>query len=496
MPGSIKSLKRKPTAKSAAKRIGRMFKRTNSEDPEMTAAMDTGSPKASFDAPRPSTSSRFSISSRMTSRDDAEATPRGSKDQSRVFASWFEPSTPKKEKGPQEVAPPPLVSAYSEPILDHVKPLEPMVPVESIEPPKTEGFPFPAPPQTDHEPKATDTTPKKQIEPLRQPGNVDIKAPEQPVLVATTPQASRPLPSPPVAKPVIYEPESPILPAVSRAEPEQKPIPTPTDESKIIPKTELGYEQKNTAQPKPTAKTIPKTEPAEQQDISLPKMRHLSKSPDLPSQVPKSHITTARKTSMPRPTVEDEPQIVKPAKAPKEHSRKDRKTRLETVPKTEPKSLPSKPPRKETKSKAQLPVISENRVPAPIVPEAMRKYAEPKDSVKALAAPTIPSPAKISSIPAPAPTYVPKAATYTAKHSFAPSILFQPSRIVYFPDTAPAPKTVRPPITARAPIIASKPEVVVSILTRAAPKSVPAPSIASTPVRAHSPLTSWIMSSA
>ncbi|PTD12334.1 hypothetical protein FCULG_00004262 [Fusarium culmorum] len=434
MPGSIKSLKRKPTAKSAAKRIGRMFKRTNSEDPEMTAAMDTGSPKASFDAPRPSTSSRFSISSRMTSRDDAEATPRGSKDQSRVFASWFEPSTPKKEKGPQEVAPPPLVSAYSEPILDHVKPLEPMVPVESIEPPKTEGFPFPAPPQTDHEPKATDTTPKKQIEPLRQPGNVDIKAPNNPFWWLQ-----------PHKRPVIYEPESPILPAVSRAEPEQKPIPTPTDESKIIPKTELGYEQKNTAQPKPTAKTIPKTEPAEQQDISLPKMRHLSKSPDLPSQVPKSHITTARKTSMPRPTVEDEPQIVKPAKAPKEHSRKDRKTRLETVPKTEPKSLPSKPPRKETKSKAQLPVISENRVPAPIVPEAMRKYAEPKDSVKALAAPTIPSPAKISSIPAPAPTYVPKAATYTAKHSFAPSILFQPSRIVYFPDTAPAPKTVRPP---------------------------------------------------
>ncbi|QPC76030.1 hypothetical protein HYE68_006782 [Fusarium pseudograminearum] len=461
MPGSIKSLKRKPTAKSAAKRIGRMFKRTNSEDPEMTAAMDTGSPKASFDAPRPSTSSRFSISSRMTSRDDTEATPRGSKDQSRVFASWFEPSTPKKEKGPDAVAPPLLVSAYSEPILDHVKPLESMVPVEPIEPPKTEGFPFPAPTQTEHEPKTSDTTPKKQTEPLRQPGNVNIKAPEQPVLAPTAPQASRPLPSPPVAKPVLYEPESPILPAVSRAEPEQKPTPTPTNESKIIPKTELGYEQKNTAQPKPTAKTTPNTEPAEQQDISLPKTRHPSKSPDLPVQVPKSNTTTTRKSSMPQPTVEDEPEIVTPSKAPKEHSRKDRRTRLETVPKTEPKSLPSKPPRKETKPKAQLPVISENRIPAPTVPEAIREHAEPKDSLKGLAAPTIPSPAEISCIPAPAPTSVPKAVTYTAKHSFAPSISFQPSRTVYFPDTAPAPRTVRPPITARAPIIASKPEVVV-----------------------------------
>ncbi|KAG8675658.1 hypothetical protein FPOAC1_001643 [Fusarium poae] len=493
MPGSIKSIKRKPTAKSAAKRIGRMFKRTNSEDPEMTAAMDTGSPKASFDAPRPSTSSRFSISSRMTSRDDAEATPRGSKDQSRIFASWSDPTTPKKEKGPEIMAPPPLVSAYSEPILEHVKPLEPIMPVEPTETLQTEGYPFPAPPQNSKE--TIDNVPEKQTEPPRRPENPNKKFEEQPTTTPAPSQATRPLPSPPVTKPVMYEPESPILPAVSKEEPKQKPSPTPTDESKIISEAKFKHEQENIARTNPAAEIRPKAEPAEQRDVLPPKKRRTSKPPALPVQVPESSTTRAKKTSMPRPTVEDEPEPVKSVEARKEHPRKDHKTGPKTAPKTELRNLSSKPLKKETKAKAQLPVISE-QVPASIVPEAIRKHAELKSVPKAAATPIIPPAAKISSIPAPAPSSVPKAATYTAKHSFAPSISFQPSRIVYYPGTAPAPKTARPPITARAPVIASRPEVVVSMLTRAAPKSAPAPSIASTPVRAHSPLTSWIMSSA
>ncbi|CEI65340.1 hypothetical protein FVEN_g6235 [Fusarium venenatum] len=489
MPGSIKSIKRKPTAKSAAKRIGRMFKRTNSEDPEMTAAMDTGSPKASFDVPRPSTSSRFSISSRMTSRDDAEATPRGSKDQSRVFASWFDPTTPKKEKGPEAIAPPPLVSNYSEPILEHVKPLEPMVPVEPTGTPQTEGFPFPAPLQTSKEQKTIDIVPEKQTEPLRQLENPNKKIEEQPAVTPIPLQANRPLPSPPVTKPAIYEPpESPILPAVSKEEPKQKPSHAPTNEPKTILEAKFEHEQENITQPKPAAETRPKAEPAEQRDILPPKKKRTLKPPALPVQVPTSSTTRVRKSSMPRPTVEDEPEPVKLVEEPKEHPRKDHKT--------EPRNLSSKPPQKETKAKAQLPVILEKQVPAPVVPEAIRKHAELKNSPKASATPIVPPAAKISSVSAPAPSSVPKAARFTAKHSFTPSISFQPSRIVYYPDTAPAPKIARPPITAQAPIIASRPEVVVSMLTRAAPKSAPAPSIASTPVRAHSPLTSWIMSSA
>ncbi|RGP72066.1 hypothetical protein FSPOR_2911 [Fusarium sporotrichioides] len=497
MPGSIKSIKRKPTAKLAAKRIGRMFKRTNSEDPEMIAAMDTGSPKASFDTPRPSTSSRFSISSRMASRDDAEATPRRSKDQSRIFASWFDPSTPKKEKGPEEVAPPPLVSAYSEPILDHVKPLEPTVPVESTGPPRTEGFPFPVPSQTIRGPKSTDQIPKKQTEPLQQPENLNKKTQEQLALTPTPLQTTQPLPSPPVAKPVTYEPESPILPAISREPHKQEHIPTPTNEPKTISKTDFKYEQEGTAQTKPAAETRLKAEPAEQRDVLPPKMKHATKPPALPVQVPKSNTTPVRKPSIPQPTVEDELDPVKPTKALKEHPRKeDHKTEAKVVPKTEPGNLSSKPSQKTAKSKAKVPVTSEKQAATPIIPEAIRKHAELKDSPNASAAPTIQSLSKISSVPAPAPSSVPRAVTYTAKRSFAPSISFQPLRMVYCPDTAPAPKTARPPITARAPIIASSPEIVVSMLTRAAPKSAPAPSIASAPVRAHSPSTSWVMSSA
>ncbi|KAL4727326.1 hypothetical protein ACLX1H_006234 [Fusarium chlamydosporum] len=480
MPGSIKSIKRKPTAKSAAKRIGRMFKRTNSEDPEMITGMDTSSPKVSFDVPRASTSSRFSISSRMTSRDDTEGTPRGSKDQSRLFASWFDPATPKKEKESEAMAPPPLVSAYSEPVLEHAKPLEPMKPAESTNPPQPEAFPFPVVSQTREEPKITGGCLDKQTEPPREPENIDKKAQKQHTLEHIAQLKTRPLPYPPGVGAAAYEPESPILPTLPKEMLKEKPNPTPADESKAVPKPTFSPERNVLAQPKLPEVPNSRAEPAKHQDIHLPKTEDAPKPPNLPVQVPKPIDAPSKKSAVPRPTVENEPEpVVNPVEAPREQPR----TKTKSEAKTEPKHLV-----REAKPKVQPAAMPEKNVP--IVPEAIRRRQGMKTSSKASTASIIPLASRTFSIPAPAPSSVPKAATYTAKHSFTPCISFQPSRTVYFPDTAPAPKTARAPITVPAPIIASTPEVVVSMLTQTAPKPVPAPQ------RAHAPSTSWIISSA
>ncbi|RGP79869.1 hypothetical protein FLONG3_2049 [Fusarium longipes] len=496
MSESIKSIKRKPTAKSAAKRIGRMFKRTNSEDPELTASMGTGSPKVSLEAPRPSTSSRFSISSRMTSRDDTETTPRGSKDQSRIFASWFDPATPKKETGSEKTAPPPLVSAYSEPILEHVKPVEPVIPVESIQPLQTEEPPFLAPLQSSKELKTKNSIPGKQIDPLWQSENRDVDTQHQPSSELPSPKASRPLPSPPVLKPVTYEPESPILPALDKEKPKQQLVHTSVDESKNTPRPATTHEHKNLAQSQSAAKVNLGAEPVKQRDNPLSKMKDAPNSPALPVQMPEPRIAPVGKSTMPRTTVEHDPELAKSAEAPKEQPRTKARSEAKVGLREEPRSTPPKTPQQETKSKAQLSILSQKNDSTLPVPEAIRRHAELKASPKASATPIIPEAPKMSSVQIPAPSSVHDSVTYTAEYSFPPSISFQPLRTVYFPDTAPAPKTARAPTTVRAPSIASSPEVVVSMLTRTAPIPAPVPSIASTPARAHCPQTSWIMSSA
>ncbi|KAH7179611.1 uncharacterized protein B0J16DRAFT_174071 [Fusarium flagelliforme] len=483
MPGSIKSIKRKPTAKSAAKRIGRMFKRTNSEDPEMTAAIETGSPKVSSDAPRPSTSSRFSISSRFGSKDDAEATPRGSKDQSRIFASWFDPATPKNEKGPEVMAPPPLVSAYSEPVLNHGKPIAPMMSTESTKHFQAEALPSPVQQRHMRESKTTDTPLERNIGPMNKPENIDQKAQEQP-----QPEA-RPLPSPPRPKAVAYEPESPVIPVLPKEKPKQKRIPTPTNEPKVILQPELKPQQEYLAQCKPGPEAKSDIKPAKGEEDLHPLARYTSEPSVSTERAPRPSSTPLKKSTVPRPTVEDEPEpVFKPVEAAKEYQKMKVRNETKTGPKREPNNRPPKPEQKETEPKAEPTTRPKRNTPPPIIPEAIRKHAELRISPKP--SPTVSSAPDISPVPAPAPLSVPKAATYTAKHSFTPSVSFQPSRTVYFPGTAPAPKTARAPATARAPTIASTPEVVVSMLTRAAPKTAPVPSIASIPA------TSWVMSSA
>ena len=491
MPGSIKSIKRKPTAKSAAKRIGRMFKRTNSEDPEMTAAIETGSPKVSYDAPRPSTSSRFSISSRFGSKDDAEATPRASKDQSRIFASWFDPATPKNEKGPEVTAPPPLVFAYSEPVLDHGKPIVPMMPAESNKHLQAEALPLPAQQRPTRESRTTENPLERNVGPMSEPEKIDQKAQKQP-----QPEA-RPLPSPPRPKAVAYEPESPIIPALLKEKHKQKRNPTPLAEPKVFTQPELKPQHEYLAQPKPGPEAKSSIEPAKQENNLHSLARYTPRPSVSTEQAPKLSPTPLKKFAVPRPTVEDEPEpISKPVEAPKEYSKTEVRSELKAEPKREPKDMSPKPQQKETKPKTDPTTRLKRNIPPPIIPEAIRKHAELRISPKP--SPTVSSAPKISpvsaptpvQVPTPAPLSVPKAVAYTAKHSFAPSISFQPSRTVYFPRIAPAPKTARAPATARAPTIASTPQVVVSMLTRAAPKTAPLPSIASTPA------TSWVMSSA
>ncbi|KAJ4134726.1 hypothetical protein NW768_004326 [Fusarium equiseti] len=478
MPGSIKSIKRKPTAKSAAKRIGQMFKRTNSEDPEMTAAIETGSPKVSYDAPRPSTSSRFSISSRFGSKNDAEVTPRGSKDQSRIFASWFDPATPNNERRPEVMAPPPLVSAYSEPVLNHGKPIAPMMSVEPTKHLQTEVLPSPVQQRPMRESKTTDSPLERNIEPMSEPDKIDQKAQNQP-----QPEA-RPLPSPPRPKAVAYEPESPVIPILPEENAKQMRKSTPMNGPKVNPQPELKSQKEHFAQPM----AGPEAKSPQQKDFHSA-TRYIPMPSVSTKQLPKTSSAFLKKSTAPRPIVEDEPELIlKPVEAPDEYSKTKLRSEAKTEPKKEPKNMLPKPQQKEIKPNTEPTTIPKRNIPPPIIPEAIRKHAELRTSPKP--SPTASSEPKISSVPVPAPSSIPKAATYTAKHSFAPSISFQPSRTVYFPRIVPAPKTARAPATARAPTIASTPEIVMLMLTRAAPKTAPVPSIASTPA------TSWVMSSA
>ncbi|KAF5706359.1 hypothetical protein FMUND_11627 [Fusarium mundagurra] len=437
MPGSIKSLKRRPTAKSTAKRIGRMFKRTNSDDPEVTSPADSGFSKDSFDSSRVSTSSRFSTASRMTAKENAE--------QPRPSVSRYDTAPPKE----REVVPPhPFFSSNSEPLLEHGKPVGPGMPVQTevvIEP---GTIPSPVDNESRDEPDLPQTKLEQKPQPAEKPRDMN-KTTEPLDQVVTPKQVPRPLPEPPTKKTILPEPESPILPRKFR------------EESKAIPQPMLKLEEKRTQKLEPKAELKPKVEPA-------------------------------KKTIVPPPTVEDEPEsIVMPVK---EQSRPKPKAEVKQIPpkvhhqtvskaqhnNVQPKMEPKVQPKTEIHEKS-TPVQSH---PIPKVTQKPSKAPTPE-------IPATPSVSTVTTMPfvaatssAPRVTSVPKTAPVTTY-----SVTLSTSTI-FVPKTAPAPYTARAPMTAPAPVIATAPKVVMSMLGWTLPKPAPVPK------RAHSPATSWIVSSA
>lgn len=450
MPGSIKSIKRRATAKSAAKRIGRMFKRTNSDDPE---AITSTEPKDSFEGTRPSISSRYSTSSRMTVREDGESPSPSTKDQFRPFASLFDP---RRQKGSDMVSRPPLVSANSEPVPGAVEPAEATKLIEVAKPVEHEALTSSVRngPEID----------EKQLEPDQQPDKIE-KKPETKIEQAIEKQlrpespprlAARPLPYPPAVQATTERPESPILPAKEFRE---KPIlnssltlePEPETESKAEAKLEPA---KKLIIPSPTVEDV-----AEE---LRPNAFH-SKSP-----VP------------PRPTVEDEPETI--AEPVKEASAEAESKVASNVAhdgrhRTELKNIPSKPQPKEKKPnvEAKSPSKDESKT-VPIVPKATRKSKEVKPLPRVTATPSNSTAPKKPSVPA----------TLSPVHgTSALSISFQLTRTVFVPDTAPAPYTARPPITAQTPMIATAPKVARSMFAWTVPEPASAPIIAAAPQRAY-----------
>ncbi|KAJ4032898.1 hypothetical protein NW761_010153 [Fusarium oxysporum] len=440
MPGSIKSLKRRPTAKSAAKRIGRMFKRTNSDDPEATSPADSGFSKDSFDSSRVSTSSRFSTSSRMTTKENVE--------QPRPSVSRYD-TAPSKER---EVVPPhPFFSSSSEPLLEHGKPVGPGMPVQTevvIEP---GTLPSPVDKESRDEPKLSHTRLEQKPEPVEKSKNIG-KTEEALQAVSTPKPAPRPLPEAPTKKTILPEPESPILPRTFREEPKVTP--------QLMPK----FEVKMTQKPEPKVEPKPKSEPAE-------------------------------KMVVPPPTVEDEPEpIVKPSKPIKEQIKPKPKAEVKHSPPKVDHQNVSKAQHKEVQPKMEPKVQPKTQihkkstpVQPPHIPEVTQKRSKaPSPEIPATSwastVPTMPSVTTTSSAPravsipnmAPVPAYSVTLSTST----------------IFVPKTAPAPYTARAPTTAPAPMIATAPKVVMSMLGWTLPKPAPIPK------RAHSPATSWIVASA
>ncbi|KAF4450745.1 hypothetical protein F53441_6188 [Fusarium austroafricanum] len=410
-PGSIKSLKRRPSAKSAAKRIGRMFKRTNSGDSEATTPATPGLSKDSFDGSRVSTSSRFSISSRMTTREDADVSLTHSNGQPRPFASRLNTEPPKE----RDVVPPhPFFSSNSEPFLEHGKAVGPVTPV---------GSPLGSPMMIESEalPSPVYSEAKEQTKMIG----------EQPEPVSTPKPEPRPLPTPPIKKVINNEPESPVLPRKEyREEPQQVPkVPQPAF------KPEQKFETETKSQAAPT-----------------------------------------RKSTVPPPTVEDEPEaVVEPVKTVKEQP----KTRT----KTEGKQTQH---RVERKTEHQTHNKEEKQTVEPMAqPKTAYKKSTPVQSPPIV--PTSSASVASSSAPNTAPTL---------RYTITSDTSSQISRDIFVPKTAPAPYTARAPITAPAPIIAAAPKMVMSILAWAIPEPAPIPRIASMPQQAHSPSTSLIRSSA
>ncbi|KAF4336368.1 hypothetical protein FBEOM_9821 [Fusarium beomiforme] len=420
MPGSITSLKRRHTAKSAAKRISRMFKRTSSDDPDATSPADSGFSKDSFDGSRVSTSSRFSTTSRMTKTEDVE--------RSRPSVSRFDTVPPKE----REVVPPhPFFSANSEPFLEHGKSIEPITPVGSTNVMGSEAPPSPVNKEIKYEPKAADKKPETQLESVEKPKDIETVE-EAPKPVLTPKPAQRPLPEPPTKKAVLPEPESPVLPKKSREEPKVSPQPMPRFEEDITPKPERRMESK------------PKDKPV-------------------------------KKSTVPPPTVEDDPEpVAEPAQAIEEQTRAKPKgevihTSLKVSHKTVPKAQheevqPKMEPRTRTKS---APLQS------PHIPEATQNPS------RAPAAPTVTTVPKTSSVKT--TSSAPKTASIPNKASIPRYSVRLSTSTIFIPKTAPAPHTARAPMTAPAPTIVTAPKVVISMLGWTLPEPAPIPKRANSP---------------
>ncbi|KAM0199856.1 hypothetical protein ACHAPA_004225 [Fusarium lateritium] len=469
MPGSIKSLKRRPSAKSAAKRIGRMFKRTNSEDPEAIASPE---PKDSFEGARPSTSSRYSTSSRMTTREDAESPSPSAKDQSRPFASFFDS---RRQKESEIDSPHPLASANSEPVLETLGPADATKSVEIENTVKPEALTSPV----HNELKMSGEGSEKQLEPSQQPENIE-KKPEKKTeqtiekklsLESPPSPAVRPLPYPPAVQDTTEHPESPIIPTKDFREsstPNSISTPEPDPEPKAKAEAELEL-VKQPIIPPPTVEDV-----AEE---SMPDVFQ-----------PKSPIP-------PRPTVEDEPEAVaEPVKETR--AKAESKTESKVVPKvtpdkrqrTQPRDISPKSQLKGTKSKVEpkrqskdeSKTVHEKSIPVqstPIAPKTTRKPAQAPSPRVAATSTTSASPKKGFV----ATTFSPKIVPGTS----ALSISFQPTRTVFVPNTAPAPYTARPPITAQAPMIATAPKVTKSMFAWAVPETASVPIIAVAPQRVY-----------
>ncbi|KAM0253222.1 hypothetical protein ACHAP5_000696 [Fusarium lateritium] len=469
MPGSIKSLKRRPTAKSAAKRIGRMFKRTNSDDPEAIASPE---PKDSFEEARPSTSSRYSTSSRMTTREDAESPSPSAKDQFRPFASFFDA---RRQKESEIVSPHPLAPANSEPVPEAPGPADATRSVEIENAVKPEALTSPV----YNERKISVEAPEKQLAPSQQQENIE-KKPEKNMEQTIEKQLSResppnpavrPLPYPPAVQDTTERPESPIIPAKGFRE---KPMPNSTSTP--------GPE------PESKAKAEAKLELVKQPIVPPPTVEDVAEESRPDVFQPKSPVP-------PRPTVEDEPEaVIEPVKETR--AKAESKTESKVVPKvthderqrTQPRNISPKPQLKETnpkvepkcQSKDESKTVHEKSIPVqstPIVPKTIRQ-PEPAPSPRVAATSTTSASPKKAFV---AITFSPKIVPGTS----ALSISFQPTRTVFVPNTAPAPYTARPPITAQAPMIATAPKVTKSIFAWAVPETASVPIIQVAPQRAY-----------
>ncbi|KAM0349795.1 hypothetical protein ACHAPU_003628 [Fusarium lateritium] len=465
MPGSIKSIKRKPSAKSAAKRIGRMFKRTNSEDTEAIAPSESGSLKDSFEGGRPSTSSRYSTSSRMTTREDADVPSPPAKNQYRPFASLFDSRRPKDT---EVASPPPLFSVNSEPVLANPKALDSAKSIEFAKPIEHE----PVPSAMYNESKMTEKKSEKQLDNIEK---TTEKTTEKTIEEQFTPKptaksTARPLPYPPIVR-TVTEPGSSLLSVKNlREEPSMNLVPTH--------KTEPFIEAK--LKPEPVKRSVippPTVEDAVEEY-----------SPD---------VVPANKPAIPRPSVEDEPEAtISPVKATE--TKAESKVAHDVEPKMQPKNpspeaqqtqpKPKAEPRTQSKEESKITPMRNIPVQAtPVTSKATHKpvQAQKSPQTSTSAAPKIPS-APVASTPEVSPV----------PGTTALSILFQPTRTVFVPKTARAPYTVRAPITAHAPSLVTGPKVVRSMLAWAVPEPAPVPSIAAAPRQAYLPATSWTLSSA
>ncbi|KAF4986539.1 hypothetical protein FGRMN_10794 [Fusarium graminum] len=461
MPGSIKSINRKPTAKSAAKRIGRMFKRTNSEETEPTAPPESGSFKDSFEGGRPSTSSRYSTSSRMTTREDADLPSPPAKNQYRPFTSLFNSRRPKDT---DVASPPPLSSADSEPVLANSKALESVKSIEVAKPIEHEPVPSPI----YNESKMTAKKSEKQLENIER--TTEKTAKEQFTSEPTAESTTRPLPNPPVVR-AVTEPGSSFLSMKDlREEPSMNTAPS----HEKVPIIEAAVNSE------PVKRSV--TPPTAVED-TLEEHR-----PD---------VVPAKKPAIPHPTVEDEPEVViNPVKVTE--TKIESKVAHDAEPKMQPKNLSSKAHQMQSKPKAEpnsQPKVEPKTTlmtnihvqSTPITSKATQQpvQAQPSRQTSTSAAPKTPS-APVSSTTKASPV----------PGTTALSILFQPTRTVFMPKTAKAPYTVRAPITVQAPSLVTVPKVVRSMLAWAVPEPAPVPTIAAAPRRAYLPTTSCTVSSA